>query len=174
MFHNLITRLVEFANRRPSRRYNFTKRDRTIIEEEKNLLFSLSLSFSPSLPPSLFLDITRFFSSQHAIHDYLRDGSSLQTRTCVLGFSRSGKPRLIDSAVYLDCHILEDVVNHKYPPRALFPMEKLLLRLLFNPLSPLTHIHMQNKIYEMNVRVYCIRTHPSFKQESASLSDVKY
>jgi len=111
MFHNLITRTVEFANRRPSRRHNFTKCDGAIIEEEKTCSFLfLSLSLSVSFSFSRYNEILFFATRDTRLFE-----RRIATANFVLEFSRSGKLRLIDSAIYPDYRILKDVISCKYP-----------------------------------------------------------
>lgn len=127
---------MRIANRLGSRLDNFAKSDeRAVIEEEKK---SGSSTLLLAHPPCLSLSLSFFsltikvsFYPRYTTYDYLRDRSP-QTRNFVLKFLKSGKPpQLIDSAVYSDCRILEDIISRKYPPKTSFAVKCSLFYLLF-------------------------------------------
>lgn len=130
MFHNLITRSVEFANCQPSWQPSWQlcqkrRESRNWRGKEIGLKYSFARSSSLSLFLSFFsLTIKVSFYPRYTTYDYLRDRSP-QTRNFVLKFLKSGKPpQLIDSAVYSDCRILEDIVSRKYPPKTSFAIKE--------------------------------------------------
>lgn len=125
MFHNLITRPAREGERvcespsRYSRTQFYRESDRAVIEGKgkKSDLRSRSLS-------SLFLsreqqDETRSYFPPVATRDvrlFARRFAGRKRETSSWD-SRGAESRgLIDSAVYPDCRIIEDVVSRKYPP----------------------------------------------------------